>query len=227
VLPAVGFGTVASDGLALHVAERMPNATHLELATVLATDGSSAGARASRMQALAGGGRIVRNGRLTRTRLGTDARRSRTPIGDRTLVAAPTADLVVSAHTTGIPNITALVPVQMPPVAAKLAMPMLPFVARASGVLPRRSRAKQPGQQRRSLDSYVWARASAGDGPTTEAWLRTGEGYAYTASAAILAVEATLGAEALGATTVAKAFGSRLCFEAGGALVNGGARQWR
>jgi short subunit dehydrogenase-like uncharacterized protein len=219
VLPAVGFGTVASDGLARHVADQVPNATRLELAIVLATDGSSAGARASRMQALAGGGRVVRDGRLTRTRLGADAWRSHTPVGDRTLVAAPCADLIVSARTTGIPNITASVPVPMSLAAARLAMPMLPIVAGASRKMPRRTRPARSGDQRQNSDSYVWARATAGDGHTAEAWLHAGEGYAYTARAAILAVEATLGADALGATTVAKAFGSNLCFEAGGALI--------
>jgi len=225
VLPAVGFGTIASDGLARHVAEQVPEATDLDLAIMLATDGSSAGASASRADALTGGGRAVRNGRLTRTRLGADAWRSSTPIGVRTLIAAPTADLVVTAHTTGIPNITVSVPVSMPPAVAKLVMPLLPVAARASRALPRRDRAAQPSDEPRSLESYVWARAAFGDGNSAEAWLRTGEGYAYTARAAVLAVEATLAAEPLGATTVAKAFGSTLCFEAGGELVTTPARR--
>jgi hypothetical protein len=69
------------------------------------------------------------------------------------------------------------------------------------------------------VDSYLWARATAADGRTAQAWVRTGEGYAYTARSAVLAVEATLRNEPLGATTVAKAFGSELSFEAGGELV--------
>jgi len=39
VLPAVGFGTVASDGLARHVADQVPDATRLDLAVMLETDG--------------------------------------------------------------------------------------------------------------------------------------------------------------------------------------------
>src|SRR5262245_11556110 len=122
-LPAVGFGTVASDGLALHVAEQVPDATRLELAVLLETDGTSAGARASRMQTLSGGGRIRRDGRLVHARLGSGARRHATPVGDRTLVPVPTADLIVSARTTGIANITMSVPVPMPPFVAELLMP--------------------------------------------------------------------------------------------------------
>src|SRR5262245_30667646 len=140
VLPAVGFGTVASDGVARHVADQVPGATQLELAILLETDGTSAGARSSRLQGLAGGGQVRRDGRLVRTRLGTGARRQATPIGDRTLVPVPTGDLVVAAHTTGIPDITVSFPVSMPPVAATFAMPALPVLARASSKLARRAK---------------------------------------------------------------------------------------
>jgi short subunit dehydrogenase-like uncharacterized protein len=218
-LPAVGFGTVASDGLARHVAEQVPNATRLELAVLLETDGSSAGARASTMYALSRGGRIRRDGRLVRTRLGSGAHRQVTPVGDRTLVPVPTADLVVSAHTTGIANIMMSVPMPMPPVVAGLVMPALPLLARASAMLPPRVPRRAANTPVRTVKSYLWARATGADGESAEAWLRAGEGYRYTARAAVLAVESTLQAEPLGATTVARAFGSEVAFRAGGELV--------
>jgi short subunit dehydrogenase-like uncharacterized protein len=219
VLPAVGFGTVASDGLARYVADQVPAAVQLDVAILLGTDGSSAGARASTLQALAAGGRIRSGGRLVRTRLGAGAHRQRTPIGDRTLVPVPTGDLVVTAHTTGIADITVSFPLPMPPAAAKLVMPVLPVLARASGKLP--SRAKRPDSTKgpASVESYLWARARAADGRNAQAWMGTGEGYAYTARAAVLAVEAALRVEPLGATTVARAFGSELSILAGGELL--------
>jgi short subunit dehydrogenase-like uncharacterized protein len=218
-LPAVGFGTVASDGLARHVAEQVPNATRLELAVLLETDGTSSGARASTMHALSGGGRIRRDGQLVRTRLGSGAHRQVTPVGDRTLVPVPTADLVVSAHTTGIANITTSVPMPMPPVVAELVLPALPLLARASGKLSPRATSRAENTPARTVESYLWARATDPEGQSAEAWLRAGEGYRYTARAAVLAVEATLRSEPLGATTVARAFGSELSFQAGSALV--------
>jgi short subunit dehydrogenase-like uncharacterized protein len=224
-LPAVGFGTVAADGLARHVAEQVPHAIRLELAVLLETDGSSAGARASRMQALSGGGRIRRDGRIVSTRLGAGAHRQGTPVGDRTLVPAPTADLVVSAHTTGIPNITTSVPMPLPPAIAKLVMPALPAIARASGKRPPRARTRAPNARTDEVVSYVWARATDADGHRAEAWARTGEGYAYTARAVVLTVEATLQARALGATTVARAFGAELSFAAGSELLPGAHRE--
>ncbi|MFL6111347.1 MAG: saccharopine dehydrogenase family protein [Catenulispora sp.] len=220
VLPAVGFGTVASDGLARYVADQVPGAVRLDLAVLPGTDGSSAGAKASTMLALAGGGRTRHDGRLLRTRLGAGSRRQHTPIGERTLVPVPTGDLVVTGHTTGIPDISVSFPVPMPPLAAKLAMPVLPMLAWAAGKLPQRATpsgtaTKAPA----AVNSYLWAQATAADGRTAQAWVRTGEGYAYTARSAVLAVEATLRSEPLGATTVARAFGSNLSFEAGGELL--------
>jgi len=211
VLPAVGFGTVASDGLARYVADQVPGAVRLDLAVIPGNDGSSAGARESTLHVLAGGGQVRRGGRLVRRRLGADAQRQQTPVGLRTLAPIGTADLVVTAHTTEIPDITASFPVPMPPLVAKVAMPMLPVLLRAA------RRAPRPNQK--VVNSYVWARATAADGKTAQMWARTGEGYAYSARAAILAVEATLGSEPLGATTVTRAFGPELSFEAGGELL--------
>src|SRR4051794_21279 len=219
-LPAVGFGTVASDGLARYVADQVPGAIRLDLAIMLGTDGSSAAAKASTMQALAGGGRIRHDGRLLHRPLGAGSRRQHTPIGERTLVPVPTGDLVVTGHTTGIPDISVSFPVPMPPLAAKLAMPVLPAAAWTAGKLPRRGTPSSAATTApAAVDSYLWAQATAADGRTAQAWVRTGEGYAYTARSAVLTVEATLRSEPLGATTVARAFGSNLSFEAGGELL--------
>jgi short subunit dehydrogenase-like uncharacterized protein len=219
VLPAVGFGTVASDGLARHVVDQLPDAIRLELAILGTTDGASAGARASRMAALAAGGRVRRDGRLVRVTLGTGARRRDTPIGERTLVPVPTADLVVTGHTTGVPNISVSMPVGMPPAAARIAMPALPLLARASVKSRRPARQPHPNGAPADAASFLWARATAADGRTVQAWARTGEGYAFTARAAILAVEATLWDEPHGATTAACAFGPELSFAAGVELI--------
>src|SRR3954447_5208745 len=219
-LPAVGFGTVASDGLARHVADQLRDAVRLELAILLGTDGSSAGAKASTMQALAGGGRVRHGGRLVRRPLGAGSRRLHTPLGERTLAPVPTADLVVTGHTTGIPDITVSFPVPMPPLAATLAMPALPVMAWVAGKLPRRSTTpSRTTAAPATVTSYLWAKATAADGRTAEAWIRTGEGYAYTARSAVLAVEATLRSDPLGATTVVRAFGSEFSFNAGGELL--------
>lgn len=232
-IPAVGFGTVASDGLARHVADQVPGADRLDLAILLGTAGSSVGARASRMAALADGGRVRRDGRLVQTRLGNGARRLATPVGVRTAVPVPTGDLITSYHTTGISNITVAMMMPIPVTAARVLLPALPALVRASRHLPRRRNAvaldalapaaqsavSAPATPDQILESYVWARAIAVDGRAAEGWLRTGEGYAFTAASAVSTVEAVLASEPLGATTVAAAFGLEIALSAGGELL--------
>jgi len=227
-LPAVGFGTVASDGLARRVADQVPGADRLELAVLVGTEGRSPGARASTMAALAGGGRVRRDGVLVRTRLGAGAHSLATPVGVRTAVPMPTGDLVTSHRTTGIPNITVSVLMPMPVPAARLLLPALPALVRAGRRRPGAGRRPAPVPSegsapappgRTAPESYVWARASAADGRSAEGWLRTGEGYGYTARSAVSTVEAVLASGPLGATTVAAAFGPDIALSAGGELV--------
>ena len=68
-------------------------------------------------------------------------------------------------------------------------------------------------------ESLLYARAAAPDGRTAEAWLRTGEGYAYTAASAVSTVEEVLTAPPIGATTVAAAYGPRVALAAGGEIL--------
>jgi short subunit dehydrogenase-like uncharacterized protein len=238
-MPAVGFGTVATDGLARQVADQVPGANRLDLAILRGAAGSSAGARASTMAALAGGGRVRRDSQIVRTRLGSGARSLATPVGARTAVPVPTGDLVTAYHTTGIPNVTVAMIMPLPVAAARLLLPALPALVRASRRLPRPGRRTAPASATESPvsapalpatpdqaapdqaapEGYVWAQATAADGRSAEGWLRTGEGYAYTASSAVATVEAVLASEPLGATTVAAAFGPRIAFSAGGDLL--------
>src|SRR4051794_904054 len=183
-IPAVGFGTVASDGLARLVADRVPGADRLEIAVRIGTAGSSPGARASTMAALAGGGRVRRNGRLVRTRLGAGARRLATPVGVRTAVPVPVGDLVTAFHTTRIPNITAAMTLPLSVLVARAVLPAVPAVVRAGRHLPGRGRrnprahpastttARHPSTSAalpdQTPESYVWARASGPDGLAAE-----------------------------------------------------------
>jgi short subunit dehydrogenase-like uncharacterized protein len=185
--------------------------------------------------ALAGGGRVRRDGRLVPTRLGSGARSLATPVGVRTAVPVPTGDLITAYHTTGIPNITVARMMPMPVTAARVLLPALPALVRASRHLPRpgprtavaldapvpdaQSAVSASATPDQILESYVWARATAADGRAAEGWLRTGEGYAYTATSAVSTVEAVLASEPLGATTVAAAFGTQIALSAGGELL--------
>jgi hypothetical protein len=98
-------------------------------------------------------------------------------------------------------------------------MPALPLLVRMTARLAPRQRTRPATARTETVESYLWARATAADGRSAQTWARTGEGYGYTARSAVLAVEATLHAEPLGATTVTRAFGSDLSFAAGSELL--------
>jgi hypothetical protein len=61
--------------------------------------------------------------------------------------------------------------------------------------------------------SFGWARAAGRNGATAEAWLETGESYAFTADASIRAVEETLTRSLSGALSPAAAFGADFVLE--------------
>jgi len=59
-----------------------------------------------------------------------------------------------------------------------------------------------------AYQSVGWARAAGRDGATAEAWLQTGESYAFTAAASIRVIEETLARSVPGAFSPAAAFGA-------------------
>jgi hypothetical protein len=101
----------------------------------------------------------------------------------------PTGDLEAAFQATGAPDITAYSPAPDDPA----------LDPQASDTGP----AGPPVYQ-----SVGWARAVGPDGATAEAWLQTGESYAFTAAASIRAVEETLARSVPGAFSPAAAFGA-------------------
>ena len=111
------------------------------------------------------------------------------PDGPCRIMPFPTGDLEAAFQATGAPDITAYSPYQtIPP-------PAIPRARYRHGGTP-------------AYRSFGWARATGPDGATAEAWLQTGESYAFTAAASIRAVEETLARSAPGAFSPAAAFGA-------------------
>jgi short subunit dehydrogenase-like uncharacterized protein len=65
-----------------------------------------------------------------------------------------------------------------------------------------------PSAEERPAYLSGWARATGPDGGHAQAWLQTGESYAFTAAASIRAVEETLTRSLPGAFSPAAAFGA-------------------
>jgi short subunit dehydrogenase-like uncharacterized protein len=201
LLPAVGFGAVAADSLARHVADLLPTANTMDLTIDLYTAGTSPGARANALRVLADGGQLRRDGQLTRVRLGSSTSGAIVPSGARAVITIPSGELSAVSRTTGIANVSVSRPVALPALLARVLLPALPLIASSQAV--QRYAARRPPTELPSADpqrrSRIWARANDADGQTATTLLETTEGYAFSAESAVAAAEAVLSAPVPGA----------------------------
>lgn len=213
LLPGVGFDVVPSDCLALYVAQRLPDATRLEIA-VQGVAGVSRGTALTMVEAAPRGGLVRREGRLVWVPAGW--RRRRIPLGDASAhaVSVPLADLVSAYHTTGIPHITTyyMGPAALGPLlrATRLLRwsPAARLWEHVAGPVVRLLRPR-PSTRARRGKALVWAEASDDAGHTAAALLRCPEPYTLTALVALdAALRVARGGVAPGYRTPALALGA-------------------
>ncbi len=214
LISGVGFDVIPTDCLAKFVADRMPDARHLDIAFA-AVGKTSPGTTKTMLEMLPRGNLVRREGALVPAPIGGDIRQFRFSDRERTAVGIPWGDLETAYKTTGIPNITTYI--ALPPAQARAMKVLGPSLA---GLLKRDSVRNTlfswvergihgPDEAARKTGrSYVYACARNADGKQVEAWLETIEGYAFTAQGGVLAVERILAESPTGATTPALAFGA-------------------
>lgn len=226
LMSGVGFDVVPTDCLAAYVANKVPDATTLEIA-IAAVGQPSAGTTKSSLDGVIRGGRVRREGQLVPHPLGKGARTVRFSDRERPVLPIPWGDLVTAYRSTGIPNITTYMafPKGLAKLMARtwrlqdLASPLTRRVLGASPVKSRLNRAIEQRVQgpdaaaRAKGRSYVWARAENARGQAHEARLETLEGYAFTAVAGIRIVERLLSEKHKGALTPSLAFGADFVLE--------------
>ena len=189
IMPGVGLGVVATNCLARYVSDAVGGAAILEVATRAAAAQQGPGVAATRQENMPYGGWIRQAGHLEPCPLGSGTITITLPDGHCLIMPLPTGDLEAAFHATGAADITAYG-----------AVPSLP----APG-----SNTSDPSADKRPVyRSFGWARATGPDGATAQAWLQTGDSYAFTAAASIRAVEETLTRSQAGAFSPAAAFGA-------------------
>jgi short subunit dehydrogenase-like uncharacterized protein len=189
IMPGAGFGVVATNCLARYVSDAVGGAAILEVATRAATAQQGPGVAATRQENMPYGGWIRQAGHLEPCPLGSGTITITLPDGPCLIMPLPTGDLEAAFQATGAADITAYGAVPGHPAPS--------------------SKASEPSADKRPVyRSFGWARATGPDGATTEAWLQTGESYAFTAAASIRAVEETLARSQSGALSPAAAFGA-------------------
>ncbi|MDZ4669515.1 MAG: saccharopine dehydrogenase NADP-binding domain-containing protein [Phototrophicales bacterium] len=228
ILPGVGFDIVPSDCLCKYVSAQCPEATQLEVVisalNITENDfGMTAGTLKSFVEMLPTGSKIRRNGKLQPIELGRLTRDVKMPHGDFSAMAIPWGDVSTAYRTTGIPNITAYM-VTAPSQINALKVMGYPLqwmlkIDPLRGWLGRQIDRRIPGPSehtRQTGRTYIYAHAQASDRFFAEAWLECVEGYRFTASAGILAVERILTGNYIGALTPAGAFGADFVLEIDG-----------
>jgi len=219
LISGVGFDVVATDCLAEHVANQVPNVVELEIA-VAAISRASAGTAKTVLEMLPWGGWVRREGELTPYRWGQGARRL--PFSHRELdvVPIPWGDLATGFQTTGAANITTYL--ALPKSSIRLLRWMAPLGQRALAIKPIRRMFQKwaektshgPDEERRNTKrSYAWARAADGQGREAQAWLETSEAYQFTAVSGVRCVERVFQERPQGALTPALAFGADFVLE--------------
>jgi short subunit dehydrogenase-like uncharacterized protein len=190
IIPGVGFGVVATNCLAHYVSEAVGGADQLEVASRVASAQPGPGAAATMQENLPYGGWIRRSGQLVPKEFFTGVTTIGFPDGPCEAMPVPTGDLEAAFHATGAPDV----------VAYAVSPPARDVTTEGEDTPPSTYR------------SFGWARATSADGITAEAWLETGDAYAFTPAASIRAVEETLAGSKRGALSPAAAFGAEFAF---------------
>jgi short subunit dehydrogenase-like uncharacterized protein len=205
LLPGAGFVVVPSDCLAAHVARRLPTAHWLRLA-ISRSPFLSRGSARTVVELIGGGAQVRKEGRMTRLPWSRLARRIDFGTGDgpRPSLVLSWADVYTAYFTTGIANIEVCVEVspweEMAFQAGRFGSRLLGTAAwqrllRAQvEMLPAGPSPAERARHRRVVLAVV------GDalGRRAAARLETPDSYTLTATAAVAAVERTLGGLAPG-----------------------------
>ena len=187
IIPGVGFGVVATNFLARYVSDAVGGAQTLEVGTKAASGQQGPGVLSTRKNNLPYGGWIRRAGQLLPFELGSGITTVNFPDGPCQMMPIPTGDLEAAFRTTGAPNVTSYIALVDPS-----DRPLGDETASGPPI----------------FESFGWARATGRKGTTAEAWLQTGDSYAFTPAASVRAVEETLRGARSGALSPADAFGA-------------------
>ncbi|MFD1587039.1 saccharopine dehydrogenase family protein [Halorientalis brevis] len=219
LMSGVGFDVVPTDCLAAHLADRLPDATHLALGFE-ALSSVSAGTAKTAIEFVGDGGVVRRDGLLEPVAPAHKTRRIDFGRGERTAATIPWGDLVTAAHTTGIPNVEVYAAMPEPIIwsmrGTRLFAPLL-------GCGPVKSTLQElvdatvdgPSErQREGGRSYLWGEATNDDGDRVVSRLETPETYALTVETALATATRALDGDApAGYQTPAGAYGADLILD--------------
>lgn len=219
LMPGVGFDVVPTDCLAAMLRERLPDATHLELAFD-ARGKASAGTAKTALEGLATGGRARIDGVIRSVPAAWKERDIPFPHGTRHTVTIPWGDVSSAWYSTRIPNICVYMSMPRAQVRWVRRMQTLASILRRRTIRSVLQRfvgwaTKGPtAEERDRAFNDVWGEVRNASGRRESATLTTPDGYALTAESALRAVTRVAAGEVKpGAWTPSMAFGPNYVFE--------------
>jgi len=215
ICPGVGFDVIPTDCLALALKEAMPDATHLALGFD-SKSGFSRGTARTSVEGLGKGGRIRKDGILTKVPLAYKTRRIDFGVGEKLAMTIPWGDVATAHFTTGIDNVEVYIPASPRLVKRLRRMRMVqPFLGWGwvQNLLKRQvdKKIKGPSQQaREKAPTFVWGEVGNASGDLKTARLQTANGYEVTKFGALAIAQHLLGdCSQVGYTTPAALMGSQ------------------
>jgi len=220
IMPGVGFDVVPSDCLALHLKNRLPSATHLQLAFTMGKGGLSRGTSKTMIEGMGNGSCIRENGKIKSIALGEKIMTVDFDSFRRTTLCIPWGDISTAWRSTGIPNIEVYSGVSSSAIRGAKLSNYLGWLLRSRWVknyLQKQVDKKPagPSEQRRNEGrSYLWGKVWNEKGEECTTRLETINGYSLTAKTAVLIAVKILNATIkAGYSTPAEYFGADLILE--------------
>ncbi len=225
LMSGVGFDVVPTDCMARYLYERLPDATHLQLAFMNEGGGLSHGTAQTALEGMGNGGLVRQNGVLQ-----TVPNAHKTITVDfgtgqpRLCMSIPWGDLSTAYHTTGIPNIETFIgssarQIKLARWGSKLSglLSLKPVQSFFSSQITSRVAGPDEATRQRAR-THIWGRAWNAENRAIEARLHAPEGYSLTAEAALLITKKVLdGHWKAGFQTPAGLYGADLILEIPGA----------
>ncbi|MCI0751432.1 MAG: saccharopine dehydrogenase [Flammeovirgaceae bacterium] len=223
LMGGTGFDVVPSDCLALYLKNRLPSATHLQLAFI-SGGGFSRGTMKTMVEGLGYGSTIRKDGKLISIKTAQKVLDVDFGTFTSSVVCIPWGDISTAYRSTGIPNIEVYVGVKSKTIPwLKLSNAINPLLRLhfVKGYLKGRIEKKRPGpseEKLKSARSFLWSKVW-NDKEFEEARLETLSGYALTAKSSVLIAEKILNGDFKpGYQTPAMAYGEDLIMQIEGSI---------
>lgn len=223
VMPGVGFDVVPTDCMALHLKNRMPDATHLKLAFASVGGGLSHGTATTMAEGMGEKSAARVDGKIVPVPLGHKGMEVDFGVKKLFVMSIPWGDVSTAYTTTGIPNIETYT-AQHPKTFSKLKYQWaFNWLLRTSFMRNRqlkKIKSKPAGptdEQRAKSFSLVWGEAVNASGKVEVGRLKCPEGYTLTAISSLLITNKILNGQFKpGYQTPAGCYGEGLILEVPG-----------